>query len=340
MEWNSMVMYVAVAMTALLMVCCDDGSSEERDKPKDNNDPVVDAGSTDEVAAVLQGPIQQGDTYVLEMNDGIDTLRFECQADNGGLITTLSLNGENVIADDSIGNMYGSSFWPSPQDWGWPPPTALDSDPYTVEVDEVNSVITLTSAPDPELNVQLIKRFSPDLVNMAINLEYVIRNTADAPQSYAPWEITRVTTGGLTFFPSGPGGQYDVTKDWEDVLPTEDAAGVTWFAHIVENVPSGNYKVYADGARGWAAHAKGNLLFVKAFADEPPERQAPNEGEVEIYVNGGNYEEMECQGAYQEIPSGGETIWNVKWYLRNMPAEAAAQVGNQPLVDFIDNLIL
>jgi hypothetical protein len=99
-----------------------------------------------------------------------------------------------------------------------------------------------------------------------------------------------------------------------------------------------NYKFHTDGADGWLAHTDGSLVFIKTFNDEPASAAAPEEGEIEIYVNGQQYEEVEAQGPYASIPAGGEsTPWNVKWYLRDMPAGASADVGDQALIDFVES---
>lgn len=286
--------------------------------------------------AILIKPIQRGNQYMLEMASNAGAIRFACQAERGGLITGFSFDGTDVIADSAVGEIHGSTFWTSPQsDWEWPPPTAIDADAFAVEVDESSGTITLTSEPDPGLNVQVVKRFSPNLEKMAIDLEYVIHNVGTETRTLAPWEITRVTTGGLTFFPTGKA----VYPTNMLALPTTEAAGVTWFEHIEKKVPKGDFKLYADGARGWLAHVKENLVFIKQFKDEPPERRAPNQGEIEIYVKGSGYEEVENQGAYQAIPPGDELSWQVRWYIRPVPENAAAEVGNQPLIDFIESVI-
>ena len=59
----------------------------------------------------------------------------------------------------------------------------------------------------------------------------------------------------------------------------------------------------ADGVGGFVAHAASGLLFLKSFADVPPELQAPGEGEIEIYANN-RYVEIEVQGPYAVIDAG------------------------------------
>ena len=112
---------------------------------------------------------------------------------------------------------------------------------------------------------------------------------------------------------------------------------MTWVQQPTEGA-SGHSKLYADGKDGWVAHAASGMVFVKTFADQPMSVRAPNQGEIEIYTKGSIYQEIEQQGAYESIPSGGEINWKVKWFLRPLPNDAEAVVGSQSLVDFAASL--
>ncbi len=279
--------------------------------------------------AELVLPIERDGAYVLELTDGTDTLLFECIAEEGGLITKFMLNDKHLISQLTPGNQYGSTFWPSPQNWAWPPSSSmpyLASRPYQATVDANSHAIVLTSGIQRDMGLQFIKRFSPDLVNMAIDIRYTLRNISNDPVSVAPWEITRVTPGGVTFFPTGH-------KVFKSNLATKDAVGLTWFLQPTQGA-SGDAKLYADGSDGWIAHATPDLVFIKTFADLPPAVRAPGEGEIEIYANASTYQEIEQQGAYQTIQPGGEFHWDLKWFLRPLPADAEPVIGNQPLADF------
>jgi hypothetical protein len=181
----------------------------------------------------------------------------------------------------------------------------------------------------------VVKRFTPDLVNFAITLQYTIINNSAGPVRFAPWEISRVLPGGVTFFPTGSEvNAVDMTQ-----LPVTEVNGISWLDHTVA-LASGDHKYCADGSRGWLAHAAGDLVFVKSFADEAADLKPPGQGEIQLYVKGGQYEEVEQMGAYQEIPVGGQTVWTVRWYLRPVPSGAAAAPGDPALVDFVDKLVL
>merc|ERR1719356_2206646 len=93
---------------------------------------------------IVDGQTRKG--YVLEWESdwgGVST--FESVAESGGRPVALKYNETNVILEVPTGpsNVWGSSFWPSPQSlWGWPPPVAFDEATYTASVDE--SAMTVT----------------------------------------------------------------------------------------------------------------------------------------------------------------------------------------------------
>ena len=275
------------------------------------------------------------ETFLLELRSEESVTCFGCTAKGGGLITTFSLDGVNILADERVGPMYGSTFWTSPQsDWEWPPPEEIDNDNYKVEVNEEQPCITLTSQVAKSLDVQVIKRFKPVLDRQAIALEYEIRNSGSTPRRFAPWEISRVLPGGLTFYPTGDG---NITYGPCEPLPTSTQNGITWFHHTKEHV-TGQHKLFADGKQGWIAHVSGNLIFIKTFEDTTPDVAAPGEGEIEIYATP-EYEEVEQQGAFSEIAPGQSTIWTVNWYLRKLQEDIRIGSGSESLIRFVQSVI-
>lgn len=145
----------------------------------------------------------------------------------------------------------------------------------------------------------------------------------------ASWEISRVPPGGLTFFPSGAAVITPIPPHAELVL--EEAAGVSFFDHAAFRTGASR-KLHADGSEGFLAHVQADLLFLKVFVDLPPERQAPGEGEVEIFANfDGRYVEIEVQGPYETIAPAGRTSWVVRTCVAPVPqallADRAALVA-------------
>jgi hypothetical protein len=226
---------------------------------------------------------------------------------------------------------YGSTFWTSPQaDWQWPPPAEIDSAPFAAEHDA--GALFLQGPSSKQLGVSVGKRFRGDPAGF-IDVEYSILNSSARAVTYAPWEVSRVPSGGLTFYPTG---HAPLAKS---NLPVVEAAGVTWFSYPREGLGD-HCKLFADGREGWIAHAHRRLLFVKSFDGFPAERQAPGEGEIEIYGNPEfPYVEVENQGPYTEIDVGESLAWKVRWRLARVPEEVGVFAGSEPLVRLVEQIL-
>jgi hypothetical protein len=259
-----------------------------------------------------------------------DDMYFEVDPLVGGRVTSFRLGGADVLAGPEVdAHNYGSTFWTSPQsDWGWPPPVEVDRLPY--DVTKEDGALTLTSSPHDGLGIRVTKRFVADRRKGAVVLEYGIHNVSETPKSYAPWEVSRVRSGGLTFFPTGA---------WfAGPLRVERCNRATWFDHDPNALTEAGLKSAADGAGGFVAHAARGLLFLKSFADVPPELQAPGEGEIEIYANN-KYVEIEVQGPYATIDAGESVSWAITWYLRKLPDGVVASSRNASLLEFTSRVI-
>ena len=146
-------------------------------------------------------PVEREGRYLLALDDAA----LEVDPALGARVTALRVGGRDLLTgtDLDAGN-FGSTFWTSPQSqWGWPPVPEIDHGPYRVAVD--GGVIVMHGAVSPALGVSVEKRFSADGERGCFALTYGIVNHGAAPVQIAPWEITRLHTGGLTFFPTGAG---------------------------------------------------------------------------------------------------------------------------------------
>ncbi|HKO46133.1 MAG TPA: hypothetical protein VJV79_00330 [Polyangiaceae bacterium] len=266
---------------------------------------------------------------------------LELDPANGARMTALRVGGSsgpNLLADSAATGQvdnWGSTFWPSPQNWAWPPTdegsiNAINSLPYTVVSDGLS--LTLTSqlnASDPTVSV--IKKFSVDLAKEAIVIEYTMSNGGTVPVNVAPWEITRVAAGGITFYAEA---SEPVLQDSNMVLPsTTLKEGVRWYQHdpsVVEPT-----KFFADG-KGWIAHAAGDLLLIKSFPDLMPAQSPTGEAEIEVFA-APKYVEVENQGALSTLAPGGALYWTVRWYARKL--DQPAVIGSADLVAYVQNQI-
>lgn len=294
-------------------------------------------GGAGGMGSMLDGPIERGELLVLEFSP----LYFEVDPSSGARISALRLNGSELLTDAKVNAVnWGSTFWTSPQsDWGWPPPTAVDSDTYTPTVGESSFTAVGLQANFAGKTVAIEKKFAADFARAAVVITYTTRNTGGAPFNVAPWEVTRVAQGGLTFFPTG---DIQFTPGGSNPLPVFASANVTWFNGAAHPPDGQQKKMNADGKEGWVAHVAGDLLFLKTFADVPSSAQAPGEGEVEIFAqtaSEGGYVEVENQGSYAEIPPGGSSTYEVTWIVRELPSGVTAEVGSAALLDFVRSLL-
>jgi hypothetical protein len=274
---------------------------------------------------VLKSPVApgpRGHRYVLDLDD----VELEVDPAMGGRVTALRAGGHDLLTGPDVDPAnYGSTFWTSPQaQWGWPPVAPIDHEPYAVAVD--GGALVMRSATSARLGVAVEKRFAADGGRRRFTLDYGISNPGTSLLRTAPWEVTRVRPGGLTFYPSGA-GPYPPSN-----LPVRQAEGVTWFAYDPAQI-TGHHKLFDDGREGWIAHLDGDRLLVKAFAVVPREQQAPGEAQIEIYANPERtYVEMEEQGAYADLAPGATAVWRVEWVVRRLPAGVAPRVGSPDLV--------
>jgi Domain of unknown function (DUF4380) len=258
-------------------------------------------------------------------------LAMEIDPRVGGRVVSFSLEGQNFLTGtDADPQNYGSTFWTSPQsDWGWPPPPEIDSSPYKSAVS--GKSLVLSGATSPKLNVSVTKTFSFDEATSSVTIAYAIANHGSSPLSLAPWEITRVHTGGVTFFPTG-----SATYDYGNKsLVTTQAAAMTWFKYDAATIAVDS-KLFADGSGGFLAQVDRDTVFVKKFSDVAADQHAPREAEIEIYANRAHtYVEIENQGSYGPLMPGTSTSWTVRWTLRKLPVDVDASVGSAALVAWV-----
>lgn len=267
---------------------------------------------------------QEGDRVRLS----VVALEMVVDADNGARIIEFSREGQNILLPSSVHwENFGSTFWTSPQaDWEWPPPHDIDRASYEIVLEE-DSVL-LRGPRAESLGVQVEKRFEPLANDRAIRVTYGLVNVSGEAVTYAPWEVTRVRAGGLTFFRPGT-----LVLEASD-LGVTTAAGHTWYSSSGSSDSDGKY--HADGQGGWIAHAEGGLLLVKSFSDVPTSAFAPDHAEIEIFANAeATYVEVEQQGPYQTLQPGSRLDWAVEWRLEELPSGTPLVAGSTELIQAV-----
>ena len=254
--------------------------------------------------------------YCMEMGK----LSMTIDVGKGGKILSFKCQDIEVISQSPMRETFGSTFWTSPQkEWNWPPVQEYDKMQYAVE--QKDGTLMMTSQVSERLKYRIRKAFTTDPKDNAFVITYSIVNESDAPRRVAPWEITRVPNEeGLIFFDAPV---EDITP--ADLLTFKAAYGASWYR---ADATESNRKINADG-KGWLAYKNTHLLLVKRFQDLQPSEPAPDEAEIQVYVNRGKtYIELESQGAYTELKPGESLSWTVRWYLMpdSSPVEASKQL--------------
>jgi hypothetical protein len=295
-----------------------------------------------------------GSVYTLTLGD----LKMVIDGAKGARITEFSLDGTNVLTGRDLSTTnYGSTYWPSPQSsWCaagggcWPPPAAIDNLPYNGLIDDATQSIQLGSGEAaleqfPGASVVVTKTFTPVPESGAIDVEYRLINAtplpyvrADVPQpvsvSVAPWQISRVATGGLTFFGEGT-GSVSYAADSDPAFTITASGGTQWYPFA----PVSRYsKAFADSS-GWLAHVTPDrLLYLQSYPDIQPADAAPGEAEVEIFTNG-DYVEIEPQGALATLFEGQSLTWTIRWQLRRVPDGTTVAPDSASLAAFANETL-
>lgn len=257
--------------------------------------------------------------------------RFEVDAARGARVTSFALGSDDILTGPEVNALnHGSTFWTSPQaDWGWPPVVAIDAAPYTTQ--GAGAEIRFESSVSEAFPIAVGKQFRVDGGRGEVVIEYALQNRGAGPRSLAAWEISRVPTGGLTFFPAGAG------IDPRSNLVVREAGGFIWFAYDPVAITD-HQKLFAHGREGWLGHVDvaRRLLLVKSFEAIAAADQAPGEAHIEIYADPAHsYVELEQQGRTHTLAPGARSSWTVRWRLLRLPPELAARAGNPDLPAFV-----
>lgn len=255
-------------------------------------------------------------------------LSMEVDPAKGARIVSFQVDGQEVLVQKSESEIYGSTFWTAPQSaWGWPPIAEIDEAPYkSIAPNVFESDLADT------LGVVITKKFVGN-ADTSITITYTIENRKDTMVKIAPWEITRVASGGTTVFMT-ENATFKGKKPFGE-LEIISNKGISIFTYDSSKV-SDNKKSFAYSSDNWIAQHKGEQLLVKVFENIKPSDCAPDESEIEIYANPNKkYIEIEQQGAYREIKGQEKYEWQVKWYLRKIKNQKYSADDYKKLVQSI-----
>jgi hypothetical protein len=267
-------------------------------------------------------------------NFKVANVNFQVDPLFGSRISSLKIDGHEMMFVDrtfGAGYLWGSTLWQSPQnDWGWPPSEALDQNPYQGGIQ--GDSVSLLSDVDNRYNTGLRfrKTFSANLSDTSVSIRYTMINTDALAHSYSAWELTRVPSGGMAFFPYGEG---DITGDFAGQVQQEDS--IAWYKY--KGTEPESQKFFSDGSKGWYAFINDSKeLYIRKFKDVPFDKQAPGESEIELWFQGhSSYIELEVQSEYTRLEAGDSLEWNVDWYVRNLPSSITDTIGDQELIKYV-----
>lgn len=259
--------------------------------------------------AVNEIQIQENDSLVSVIKDNQE---ITLSKKYGGRVASLKLNGNEFLYTSNPEGNWGSTFWVSPQAiWFWPPPKGFDKVPYQYTKQE--SVAKFEGMDSVNTKIAFLKQYTIDTISKAFLLSYTMTNKDSVAKVVAPWEITRVPYGGITFFPKG--------EIIHSGVQLKDTLETSWLYGKSLNFEGKDTKVFADASKGWIAHLQKNMLLVKVFENIDSKKDSPNEEtEIEIYLSKGNYIEVEQQGKKSKLNPKEFYTWNVKWFLVEVPA--------------------
>jgi hypothetical protein len=261
-----------------------------------------------------------------------DNISF-CVSRNGGRIISFKMGEQEILTQPKEHPMHGSTFWPDPQStWNWPPPPILDSIPYEGGI--TGNTIQLFSMNDKENGFQFGKVFSVNDYK-SIQISYRITNISEESKNVGPWEITRVPSGGISFFLQGIPASLP-KSDLDNVIVEN---GIVWFQPDKVAFEGGK-KFFSTVKEGWLAYRLNEILFVKKFSHIDAKHIAPGQGEVEIYEHGDkSYIELENHGEHRTLLSGESIEYNVRWFLKEFSKENNIPLRKEKMIDEVRALI-
>lgn len=231
-------------------------------------------------------------------------------AQKGGRIVSLRVGDEELLTDTTVHPIYyGSTLWLSPQHRWWPPPLAVDTDPY--QVHSIANPLTLLSRPDPLLGLQIRKSFFAEAADSSLRITYTVINRTDTAQSVALWEVTRLRKDAEVTF------ALDAASDRNAPFkkhPSWSAENKDYHLRVAVRdtiVDKASYN-----ARGWVRYTRGDRQLLKRFPDLTLAELPPRQNEVEVYIDDSPYLEVEQHSAYQTLARQDSLSWTVHWYPR------------------------
>jgi hypothetical protein len=198
------------------------------------------------------------------------------------------------------------------------------SEPFGAELEGSTLVLKNTSGTQ-------FKRYRLDTARRAIEVTYTFVNATAEPLHLAASEVHRLASaGGLTFFPGEarlmPGATLKLNV-WQPLV---------WFSHDQNREPK-TVEALIPSAEGWLATVREGVLLVKTFGDVNKSTIVARSA-YDSETKQRPWVEVGAQTAFELLP-GASATWNVRWFLRKLPASVVTKSGNPELVGFVRGVI-
>ncbi len=260
----------------------------------------------------------------------------------GGRVLRYGLHRENILwenaelAGKSAAELKGRSAGGyqidiGPELRGMPPHPDLWGGEYAWHIPGPYSA-RVTSKPDPNAGVQIIKEFRLDPDNGDLGIIQTLKNTSTGTVSYCLWDRTLALHSGFAIIPLNARSRFK--NKW--ALRIKDADGKWQYDggaqaprevkviknHLIVRCQGPATKVGADSAEGWIAYARGRLLFVKYFPYYPGGNYTDGGCSVEVYFDE-RFGELEPLSPEVELKPGESYTFPEKWALIELDEEVS-----------------
>lgn len=212
-----------------------------------------------------------------------------------------------VEETESWKNYGGSYLWIAPQHkWpgGWPPPSSLDGEPWTVLYSDKESVVVRS----PEYKGLLLER-KITINDQKIFVENVIYNNSDSDKDWGLWSISQVPMNSkvefknslkeLTAFSYPPSVNVGALKKADVLTVAEESANGEGYSVAFNTIPKdndGNFFRYKLGAVSNSDFIKivtpKGVLYKSIYQSNSNKNIYPHNCNVEVYTEG-HYVEVE-----------------------------------------------
>jgi hypothetical protein len=198
------------------------------------------------------------------------------------------------------------------------------AEPFSAEVEGSTLVLKNGSG-------TLTKRYRLDTARRCVELSYTLLNTGNDLLRPTVSDLQRVSSaGGLTFFPGEarllPGSTLKLNV-WQPLV---------WFSHEQGREPR-SVEALVPSSEGWLATTRDGLLLVEAFGDVNQPTIVVRSA-YDAATKQRRWVEVGAQTRF-ELSPGASATWNVRWFLRQLPAGIVAKAGNPELVGFVRGII-